>query len=188
MEVERYVIDPSMSRFTVRAFATGMFSALGHNPTLAIREYSGQAEFVPGALEKATLHLTINAGSLVVTDNISDKDRREIEQAMNQDVLETGRYPEIVFDSSAVSGSDAGNGQYWVKIMGNLSLHGATKSQTLPARVALSGDTLRANGEFALLQTAYGIKLVSVAGGTLKVKDELKCSFDIVARRQTETK
>ena len=84
IEVERYVVDSSMSRFTVRAFATGMFSALGHNPTLAVREYSGQAEFVAGALEKAKVHLTIKAASLVVTDDISDKDRREIEQTMNQ--------------------------------------------------------------------------------------------------------
>jgi hypothetical protein len=43
---------------------------------------------------------------------------------------------------------------------------------------------LRASGEFALKQTDYGIKLVSVAGGALKLKDELKFSFEIVARRQ----
>jgi hypothetical protein len=33
-------------------------------------------------------------------------------------------------------------------------------------------------------QTDFGIKLVSVAGGALKVKDELQCAFDIVAREQ----
>ena len=42
---------------------------------------------------------------------------------------------------------------------------------------------LRANGEFSVRQTDYGIKPVSVAGGALKLKDELKCSFDIVARK-----
>ena len=36
----------------------------------------------------------------------------------------------------------------------------------------------------ALRQTDFGIKLVSVAGGTLKVKDELKCAFDIVRGAQ----
>ena len=43
---------------------------------------------------------------------------------------------------------------------------------------------LRASGEFTVRQTDYGIKPVSVAGGALKVKDELKFSFDIVARKQ----
>ncbi len=46
------------------------------------------------------------------------------------------------------------------------------------------GDMLRASGEFSLLQSDYGIPLVSVAGGALKVKDELKFTFDIVARKQ----
>ena len=48
------------------------------------------------------------------------------------------------------------------------------------------GDILRANGEFTLRQTDYRIKLASVAGGALKLKDELKFTFDIVARRKSE--
>jgi hypothetical protein len=43
---------------------------------------------------------------------------------------------------------------------------------------------LRASSDFTLNQTDYNIKLVSVAGGTLKLKDELKFSFEIVARKQ----
>jgi hypothetical protein len=43
---------------------------------------------------------------------------------------------------------------------------------------------LRASGDFILRQADYQIKLVSVAGGALKLKDELKFSFEIVARKQ----
>jgi hypothetical protein len=43
---------------------------------------------------------------------------------------------------------------------------------------------LKAVGNFTLLQSDFGIELVSVAGGSLKVKDELKFSFDVVARKQ----
>ena len=43
---------------------------------------------------------------------------------------------------------------------------------------------LRAFGEFAIRQSDYNIKPVSAIGGGLKVKDEVKFSFDIVARRQ----
>jgi len=184
MDAERYAIDPGLSRFTVRAFASGMFSALGHNPTIAIRDFTGEAEFAPDTLERAELHLKIRSDSLAVMDDISDKDRREMESAMKQEVLETAKYPDIVFDSSNVSASRAGDGHYWINLVGNLSLHGVTSNQAVAAQVALNGDTLRAHGEFSLRQTAYGIKLVSVAGGALKLKDELKCSFDIVARKQ----
>ena len=43
---------------------------------------------------------------------------------------------------------------------------------------------LRASGDFILKQSDYRIKPISVAGGALKLKDELKFAFDIIARRQ----
>jgi polyisoprenoid-binding protein YceI len=182
--VDHYAIDSDMSTFTVRAFASGTLSALGHSPTLAVRDFTGKADFSPSSLDAAALHIKIQAGSLNVTNNVSDKDRREIERTMNQEVLETARFPEIVFESSKVSASKVSDGQYLVNLVGDLSLHGVTNSEPLSAQVALIGDTLRAHGEFSLLQTAYGIKPVSIAGGSLKLKDELKCSFDILARKQ----
>ena len=186
MEIDRYAIDSDMSRFTVRAFATGLFSSLGHSPTVAIRDFSGDAEFVPETLEKAALHLRIKASSLAVTDDVSEKDRQEMERAMNDSVLEVARYPEIAFDSSNVSASKAADGQYLVNMVGNLSLHGVTHTQAIPLQVSLTGGLLRAHGEFSVRQTEYAIKPVSVAGGTLKLKDELKCSFDIVARKRMD--
>jgi hypothetical protein len=48
--------------------------------------------------------------------------------------------------------------------------------------VLVTDGELRAKGEFPIRQTDYKIKPVSVAGGTLKVKNEVKCTFDIVAR------
>jgi hypothetical protein len=44
------------------------------------------------------------------------------------------------------------------------------------------GDMLRASGEFSIFQSEFGIPPVKVAGGALKLKDELKCAFDIVAQ------
>jgi len=181
-----YTIDPIISRFTVRAFASGMLSALGHNPTLAIRDFEGEAMFSPDAIDDSRLVLRIKAGSLSVTDKIGDKDRRELESTMNQDVLETSRYPEIVFESSKISSSKPGDGQFFVNMVGTLTLHGVSNSQPVAAQISLTGDMLRAHGEFTILQSTYGIKPISVAGGALKVKDELKCAFDIVARKKAD--
>ncbi len=180
----RYSIDVAKSRFTARAFATGLLSAMGHNPTLAIREYTGEATFSPGNLEQATIRFTVQSASLTVTDDISQKDRTELENKMRQEVLETSAYPEIVFESSKISPSQLGENTYSVNIAGNLTLHGTSRNETIYAQVTLAGETLRAFGEFSLRQTDYGIKLVSVAGGTLKVKDEVKVTFDFTARKQ----
>lgn len=180
----RYVVNTAMSRFTVRAFATGLFSSLGHSPTLAIRGYTGEATLVPGSLEQAAIRLSVQAASLEVTDDVSGKDRNEIESRMKQEVLEISSYPEIVFESSQITVNKLGEDRYAVNVTGNLALHGVTRSEAISAQVALAGDTLRAYGEFSLRQTDYGIKLVSVAGGTLKVKDEVKVTFDFTARKQ----
>jgi polyisoprenoid-binding protein YceI len=185
-KVEVYSIDSGISRFTIRAFASGMFSAFGHNPTLAIRDFDGEASFSAEAPDEARLVLKIKAASLAVTDNMSDKDRRELERTMNQDVLESARYPEIIFESSKVSASRAGDGQFFVNLVGTLTLHGVSNNQAVAAQISITGDLLRAHGEFTMLQSAYGIKPVSVAGGALKVKDELKCTFDIVARKKVD--
>jgi hypothetical protein len=42
---------------------------------------------------------------------------------------------------------------------------------------------IRAFGEFSVWQTDFHIHLVNIGGGTLRIKDELKLKFDIVARR-----
>jgi len=180
----RYLIDKSSSRFTVRAFATGMLSSLGHSPTLAIRDFEGELEFSPENLGAGSLRLRVKADSLEVTDDIKSKDREEMESTMNKSVLESAKYPEIVFATSSVSASQLGEGRYQANLNGILTMHGVSRPVAIPAQVTLMGDMLRAGGEFPILQSSFGIAPVSVAGGTLKLKDELKFAFDIVARKQ----
>jgi polyisoprenoid-binding protein YceI len=179
-----YTADTRASQFTVQVFAGGLLSAFGHSPTIAIRDFSGDAQVNPDDIQHSSLKITIKAESLAVRDDISDKDRREIERAMQQDILETETYPGIVYECSDIAIIKAGEGEYSVSLNGDLTLHGVTRFQAVEARVTLNGDSLRAFGTFSLLQTDYDLKLVSVAGGTLKVKDELKFSFNIVARKK----
>lgn len=179
----RYLIDGKGSKFAVRAFATGLLSAFGHNPTIAIPDFEGVAEVNPGSLEESSLHLVIHAASLTVTDDINDKDRNEIDHRMHDEVLESAGYAEIVYECSKLTASKTGEGQYWVALNGELTLRGVTRSQPVSARVTLNGDTLRAAGDFSVRQSDYGIKPVSAAGGTVKLKDELKFRFDITARK-----
>ena len=179
-ELAVYQIDRNTSRFTVRAFATGMLSALGHSPTIAIRDFSGEARLAP----EPSLSLRVRADSLEVTDDIPSKDRREMERTMHEDVLQSAKYPEIVYETTRASLNELSEGRWQVNLVGNLTLRGITRGQNIAMQVSKTADMLRAGGEFTLLQSSYGIKPVSVAGGTLKLKDELKFTFDIVARKQ----
>jgi polyisoprenoid-binding protein YceI len=176
----RYQIDPTGSRFTVQAFAGGPLSAMGHHPTFAVRDFRGEVEFDPEKPAAASLHLVIGTASLALTDNLSDKDRREIERTTQEQVLESGRFPEITYDCPASRLTAIGPMQ--LLLAGDLTLHGVTRPQTVSARVYLLGGTLRGQGEATIRQTEFGIRPVTVVGGMLKVKDELKLAFDIVAR------
>ena len=178
-----YAIDSKLSRFTVQAFAGGLLSGFGHNPTFAVRDFTGEAKFSADTPSEGSLLMKIRAESLAITTDVNDKDRREIERTMKEEVLETNSYPDILYEGSVVSISEPGPGRYRVNLAGHLLLHGATVHQPLVADLAAGPETLRAYGNFSVSQTAFGIRLVSVAGGAMKVKDELKCVFDIVARK-----
>jgi polyisoprenoid-binding protein YceI len=180
----RYQIDGKSSKFTARAFATGLLSAFGHDPTIAMPEFEGEILVNPNALEQSSLSLVIHADSLIVTDDINEKDRNEINRRMHDEVLESNGYGEVIYECSKLTASKTGEGQYWVALNGELSMHGVTRSQPVSARVTLNEDTLRAAGDFALRLSDYEIKPVSAVGGAVKLKDEIKLSFDITARKQ----
>ena len=178
-----YSFDPAASKFTVQAFAEGLLSMFGHDPVIGVTDFQGEASFVPETFENASLKLTINANSLRVVNDVREKDRQDIERTMRDEVLETGKYPEIVFQSNNVSLSRIGEGRYRARIIGDLTLHGVTQSNIwISSEVTLNNDGLKAKGDFAVKQTDYKIKSVSVAGGTLKIKNEVKGRFDIVAQ------
>jgi polyisoprenoid-binding protein YceI len=180
----RFVIDTKRSRFTVQAFATGMLSMMGHNPTIAIRRFNGELNFFPDAPEKSGLQLAIEPASFSVEDDISEKDRREMERLMKSELLEVERYPEIRYESTGISVTKLDSAMYTAAVNGKLSFHGVTRLQSLRARITVLGEILRASGGLVMKQSDYQLKPVSVAGGALKLKDELKFSFEIVANRQ----
>jgi polyisoprenoid-binding protein YceI len=176
-----FAIDPGASRLTLRAFAGGILSAVGHNPTFAIRRFEGNVHFDPEKLS-GSLTLRIAADSIAVQGEMNEKDRREIERVTKGEVLEVSKHPDIIYECPTTTVRKTGEGQFEVTLPGSLTLHGVTLRQLVPARISLMGNMLRAFGDFSLQQPDYDIKPVTVGGGMLRVKDELKGTFDIVAR------
>ena len=68
-----------------------------------------------------------------------------------------------------------------LRVTGELSLRGMTRTLTLPLRVTLADDRIEATGQLVLKQTDFGMQPVSVAG-VVKVKNELGCDYKIVGR------
>jgi polyisoprenoid-binding protein YceI len=180
----RYIIDADQSRLTIHAFAKGLLSAFGHSPTLAVRGLAGEVEFDAASPDEAALRLSFSSGSLVVLDNMTETDRREIERKTREEVLETAHFPEIVYRSLKVSVRRTGEGTYKVGLNGELSLHGVTRNQTAEASVLVANNYLHARGESTIRQSDYRIEPVTALGGAIKLKDELALTFDIKAFSQ----
>lgn len=181
--VARYRLDASQSRFMVRAFAGGLLWFKGHDHFIAVRDFSGEAQLAPGTINPASLQMTIRADSLVETrDVFTEQQKQIINRELREIVLETNKYPEITFKSTDVTVNLSG-GQVEAKIGGDLTLHGVTRHIVIPAQVTLSGDTLRARGEFTVNRSDYGVHATSALHGTIRVRDKLRFTFDIMARQ-----
>ncbi len=185
LSVVRYKLDAAQSKFTVQAFATGLLAGFGHNPIVAIRNFEGEAQLAPDTLTQVALRLDINVNSLYLLDEVKEKDKQEIERTMLHEVLEVQRYPEIIFQSTEITLTRIIPGRYRAKIIGEVTMHGVTRQGIwIMAQINLNGDDLRAHGDFVLRQTDFNIKLVSVAAGALKLKDEVKFTFDLIGHKE----
>jgi polyisoprenoid-binding protein YceI len=180
-----YVLDAAQSKFIAHAFAGGLFWFKGHDHYLAARDFSGEAEITPDSITPASLGLVVKAASLEETGKVFTEPQKQIiNKEIREIVLLPDKYPEIIFQSTSVAGKSSGSGRYDVKITGNLTLHGVTRREVIPVQVTLSGNDLRAVGEFSIDRGNYQVKATSAFHGLVRVQDKVRFEFDIVGHRR----
>lgn len=175
----RYRFDPEHSRFTVRAFATGLLSFLGHSPTFAARTFAGAVEFEDDLIAKMRLELTVEAGSLVAVGDVPGPARGEMEDRMRAEVLETGRFPEIAFRAAARSAERLTPGRYRMELDGTLTLHGVARPHRVAGELVMFGDGLHLRGDATVRMSDFGIRPVTALGGAIRLRDDVTLSFDV---------
>jgi len=164
-------IDTAKSNLTVHAYKTGLFSFAGHDHTISAPIASGTLD-----ISARTIHFTVNTRDLKVLDpGESEKNRTEIHDTMlSNKLLDAQQFPTISFHSTSVEPVSADV----FKVRGELTMHGVSRPLTL--------NVTRSAGQYAgtthLKQTDFGLTPVSVAGGTVKVKDEVSVDFVVVTK------
>ena len=176
-----YQVDAKKSRFIVETETTGLSTMFAHDHRIGVRDFTGQATFTRDDARGASLSLTVQANSLYLIGEDAIGARQSLESALREDVLETAKYPEIVFKSRSVTSERRGDGTFDVRITGDLKLHGVKRQITIPARVSLGNGTLHAIGVVELRQTDFKITPFSFSGGTVGIRDVVTLSFDILA-------
>ena len=179
-----FAIDVKASLITVQAFASGIVAVIAHSPKFAMRDVSGDIKFAGETPENASLRTAVRLGSLEIMDEVNAADRREIERVMFDEVLECRAFPLTEFRSNRVMATKTGENMYRVNVSGELSLHGVTRKLAFDSQLVVGEDTLRGQGSFGVLQSDFNLKIASVASGTLKLRDELRIGFFLIARRK----
>jgi YceI-like domain len=163
-------IDVNRSSMKIRVFKSGAFSAFAHDHEI-------EAPIAEGKIDSSgnpSVQLRVESGKMRVLDpEIAADKRAEIQQTMQSaKVLDVENFPEISYQSTAVTSRGEG---HW-NVRGDLTLHG--KRQPVAVDVSLESGHYR--GSTTIKQSDFGIEPIRIAGGAVKVKDELKIEFDIV--------
>ena len=137
------------------------------------REFEGKITVSGGRAETSSLEFTINLQS-IWSDN-----ERLTAHLKNDDFFDVDNHPTGTFVSTSVV--EGGEGDATHTITGNLTLRGTTRSVTFPAKIEVSDQTLRAQGEFELDRMQFGIAFRGPADNL--IRDKAKVSFSITAPR-----
>jgi polyisoprenoid-binding protein YceI len=113
---------------------------------------------------------------------MSDFERKEFHAILNDTVLESDKFPKINFASVSINDVQKSGDARSFTLNGDLTLRGVTRRVSFPVKVTMSGEELRATGEAKLKQSDFGIQPYSGKLGMIKIGDEVKINFSIVAR------
>ncbi len=155
-------LDPGSTRIAFTLAATF------HDVHGSARLTAGEVRFDPET-GGAAGRIVIDARSLA-TGN-ARRDRK-----MHRAVLESERFPEIVFLPERLQGSFDPDGRSGLQLSGTLEIHGGRHPLTLPAQVRAQGGALAATASFVLPYVEWGMEDVSTlflrVGKTLAVDVE----------------
>jgi polyisoprenoid-binding protein YceI len=98
------------------------------------------------------------SGEIVVDAGSGDSGSGTRDHKMNKEILESSRYPEIVFHPDRIEGAVASQGKSSVRVHGMFNIHGVDREITVPAEVEMSADHWTATVHFTVPYAKWGMK------------------------------
>ena len=190
VEGREFRVDSEASLLTIRVYKGGPLSRAGHNHVIASHSLNGVA-YVPDEPTRASFDVHLPVAELVVDEDAlraqegpdfppgvpEDAKEGTKRNMLGPSLLEAERYPEIVLQSEAMQRGPEGL-QAQVRVI----VRDRASAVIVPLQYGIQGGFLHVEGELALKQTDLGLTPFSLFGGALRVQDEIKVRFSIVAR------
>lgn len=97
-------------------------------------------------------------GALDVDATSGQSGNRSRDRKMHREILESERYPNIIFHPDHVEGTVAPSGSSTVQVHGMFSIHGSDHELTMPVRIEVFPDHWVADTHFTIPYVKWGIK------------------------------
>ncbi len=180
---QEFRVDPASTSVVIQVGRAGLLAFAGHNHEVAAPAVDGHISLNSADLSRSRVALQFDAKALKVTGRGEPAgDVAEVQRTMlSERVLDAARYPTIAFESDQVSVQKRSGDGFTIRVDGRLTLHGVTRPASASVVVRLDGNRLTARGQATVRQSDFGIRPVTAAGGTVRVKDEVDVTFSVVA-------
>ncbi len=143
-ETLTFELDPKSTKVELT------FGATLHTVNGSLRAESGTVQVDPET-GKASGWIVLDATSATTGNSRRDK-------KMHEKILESRRYPDIVFHVERISGALQRAGRSEVQLHGALEMHGTRRPIAMPATVLVEGDRARATAYLTVPYLEWGLK------------------------------
>ena len=134
----------------------------------SFQKFSGEVNYA-GAPEKSRVSVTMDASSITADDP------KLTEHLKTADFFDVAKYPQATFVSTEIKpGGDKGATH---TVIGNLTLHGVTKSVTFPATINVTPDVASVDSTFSINRKDFGINYAGAQDNLIRDDVVLKLTI-----------
>jgi polyisoprenoid-binding protein YceI len=145
----------------------------------------GRTDQVSGSITVTTDGSTssVTAGSITVDTTSIASDKSQRDNRLRTEGLQTDTYPTATFTLTqpvAVPAATLSGASGDVTLVGDLTIHGVTKSVRIPAQAQLAGGTIQVAGSIGFALSDYGMTAPSIGGFIVSIADQGTLEFVLV--------
>jgi len=148
----------------------------------------GRTDQVTGSIAVTTDGTTasVTAATIQVDTTTIASDKPQRDNRLRTEGLQTDSYPTATFTltqpvaipAAAISGSSSD-----VTLVGDLTIHGVTKSVSIPAQAQLMSGTIQVAGSITFPLSDYGMTTPNIGGFIVSIADQGTLEFVVVFAR-----
>ena len=168
-------LDASNGELRILSGVTGRAAKMGHRLTMAMQSWRATLQWDGETPTSAELlvdvdSLEVLSGEGGVTPLGSTE--KGVARSNAVKAMDAKKYPQIRFVSSDIAKTSDG-----YRLTGTLEIHGTSRPQVVDLKVHDAGAAWELSTQVPVTQTEFGVKLISLLMGAMKVADEVTIDF-----------